>query len=193
MIKAVLAKTSGFKLKTLLLALALVSFWALRLPHALSTETVLVPAGTTWRYLDNSSNQGAAWLSPTFDDSTWPAGPAELGYGDGDEATTVGYGPDPNHKYVTTYFRHSFVVADTSVYKALALRLLRDDGAVIYLNGTEVFRSNMPTGVIGYTTLATASVEGTAETTIYSAGTSRPGRQRFSRRSSPEKCFQLRF
>ena len=38
---------------------------------------------------------------------------------------------------------------------------MRDDGAVVYLNGTEVFRSNMPTGTITYTTLASTTVGGT--------------------------------
>jgi hypothetical protein len=42
---------------------------------------------------------------------------------------------------------------------ALNLRVLRDDGAVVYLNGTEVFRSNMPTGPVAYNTLASGTVE----------------------------------
>ena len=41
----------------------------------------------------------------------------------------------------------------------LTLRLLRDDGAVVYLNGTEVVRSNMPTGTIAYTTRASSAAE----------------------------------
>ena len=47
----------------------------------------LVAPGTTWSYLDDGSDQGSAWADPLFDDSTWATGPAELGYGDGDEAT----------------------------------------------------------------------------------------------------------
>jgi hypothetical protein len=45
--------------------------------------------------------------------------------------------------------------------------LLRDDGAVVYLNGTEVFRSNMPGGTIGYTTLASSAVDGANEITFF--------------------------
>ena len=41
-------------------------------------------------------------------------GTAELGYGDGDEYTVVSFGPDPNNKYITTYFRHAFNVVDAS-------------------------------------------------------------------------------
>lgn len=127
----------------------------------------LVAARSTWMYLDNGSDQGTAWRQPGFDDSAWASRPAQLGYGDGDEANVVSYGPNASNKYITTYFRRSFTVTDPSLYSNLTLRLLRDDGAVVYLNGVEVFRSNMPTGEIRYTTLASATVGGTDESTYY--------------------------
>ncbi|MCP5056481.1 MAG: hypothetical protein GY937_07100 [bacterium] len=68
-----------------------------------SGAAVLVPAGSTWSYLDDGSDQGTAWRDPLFDDTGWAIGPAELGYGDGGESTVLGYGPDPNDKYVTSY------------------------------------------------------------------------------------------
>ncbi len=128
-------------------------------------ETTLVASGSTWRYLDDGSDQGTAWTGParTFDDSTWASGPAQLGYGDGDEATVVGYGPDPDNKYIATYFRHSFFVPDSSAYAGLVLRIKRDDGAVVYLNGTELRRSNMPPGTITYTTPSASTIGGAAE------------------------------
>ncbi|NJM41009.1 MAG: hypothetical protein HC853_09665 [Anaerolineae bacterium] len=64
---------------------------------------VLTPYGTTWRYLDDGSNQGTAWRETNFDDTSWPSGPAPLGYGDA-LATTIGYGPEPSNKYITSYF-----------------------------------------------------------------------------------------
>ena len=97
----------------------------------------------------------------------WTSGPAQLGYGDGDEATTVGYGSDPNNKYITTYFRKTFTVANPSQFNGLTLDLLRDDGAVIYVNGQEVARSNMPTGTINYQTLAATGIGGDDETTTF--------------------------
>ncbi len=115
----------------------------------------LVPQGATWKYLDDGSDQGTAWTSLEFDDSAWASGPAQLGYGDGDEATVVGYGPDVEHKHIATYFRHTFTVTAPS---ALRLRLLRDDGAVVHLNGSEVFRTNLPSGTIGSQTLAPVCV-----------------------------------
>lgn len=132
-----------------------------------SNTMVLVDAGSAWRYLDNGTFPGAAWTSRTFNDSGWPRGLAQLGYGDGDEATVVNYGTNASDKYTTTYFRHAFSLASTSSIHALTLRVLRDDGAVVYLNGVEVFRSNMPTGTITSATFASGPVPAADETILY--------------------------
>jgi len=149
---------------------ALLGITLLTPPHTVvrAQSSGLVATGSTWKYLDNGSNQGIAWRAAGFTDSTWKTGTAQLGYGDGDESGIVGYGPNASAKYVTTYFRHKFQVADPAAFGSLTLRLLRDDGAVVYLNGAEVFRSNMPGGTIAYTTLASTQLYGTAETTFVS-------------------------
>jgi acid phosphatase type 7 len=134
-------------------------------PAARAAQTTLVASGSTWKYLDNGSNQGTAWRASAFNDSTWASGPAQLGYGDGDEATVVSYGPNASAKFITTYLRRTFPVADASAVQSLTLEVLRDDGAVVYLNGVEVFRSNMPTGTIGYTTRASSALGSAAEST----------------------------
>jgi hypothetical protein len=114
----------------------------------------LVAAGSTWRYRDDGTDQGTAWRNGGFNDSSWSTGAAQLGYGDGDEQTVVSYGPNASNKYITTYFRRTFSVANPAALSNVELRLLRDDGAVVYLNGVEVARSNMPSGAIAYTTRA---------------------------------------
>lgn len=135
------------------------------------TLVSVVPQGAEWKYLDNGSNQGTNWISRTFNDATWDSGPAELGYGDSDEATVVSYGPSSSSKYITTYFRHQFFVEDPSQYASLTLGLLRDDGGVVYLNGREVFRSNMP-ATHDYVTRATAAVDAADEGTFFEANLS---------------------
>ncbi len=119
-----------------------------------SGTITLIPVGSVWQYLDNGSNQGSGWRSSSFNDSSWKSGQAQLGYGQNDEATVVSYGSDANNKYVTTYFRRTFMVADASTFTGLSISLGYDDGAVIYINGQEVARGNMPVGTISYTTLA---------------------------------------
>jgi hypothetical protein len=112
-------------------------------PTAPVTSSV-IPAGSVWKYLDDGSNQMTAWKDTTFNDSTWAMGPAELGYGDGPEATVVSFGPNAAMKYRTTYFRRTFNIVDKSRITAVDLRILYDDGAVIWVNGTQVARVNMP-------------------------------------------------
>ncbi|MCA9243402.1 MAG: metallophosphoesterase family protein, partial [Phycisphaerales bacterium] len=123
----------------------------------------LVQRGAEWRYLDNGSNQGTAWRAPTFDDSSWAGGAAQLGYGDGDETTQVSYGPNSGSRYITTYFRRHFDVVNASQVARAMVRILRDDGAVVYLNGVEAFRDNMPGGTIGYLTTANSALGGSDE------------------------------
>ncbi|MFO1498710.1 MAG: lamin tail domain-containing protein [Verrucomicrobiota bacterium] len=141
-----------------------------------TAPVTFVPKGSVWRYLDDGSNQGAAWRSPGFNDSAWKLGAAELGYGDSSEgrpeATSIGFGPDSNNKYVTTYFRRSFAVTSAAAVKDLVVHLMRDDGAVVYLNGTEVFRDNMPADTVDYLTLAISAVGADDEAAFFSQSAS---------------------
>lgn len=112
---------------------------------------VVIPAGSRWKYLDTGTSPGPEWTKLDFKDDAWREGPAQLGYGDGDEATRIHDSPD---SYPTYYFRRKFEVKDPSQLKPLVLRLLRDDGAVVWINGTEVCRDNMPAGPVTHDTYA---------------------------------------
>lgn len=126
--------------------------------------TTLLAAGSTWKYRDTGVDLGTAWRNYYYDDSAWASGAAPLGYGD-PMATTIGYGPDATNKYTTTYFRRTFTA--TNGFSTLTLNLRRDDGAVVYLNGTEVARTNMPSGTVTAATLATTAIAGADETTYF--------------------------
>ena len=134
--------------------------------EAQAASDILVASNSVWKYLDNGSDQGTAWRTRSFNDTAWRSGPAELGYEDGDEATLVSFGTNAANKHITTYFRRAFKVADTNAYTSLLLGLLRDDGGVVYLNGREVFRSNMPETNINYQTFA-RMVVGSPEESYY--------------------------
>lgn len=126
--------------------------------HELVGEAVketVIPLQSIWSYLDNGSDQGTVWRQPAFDDSGWASGPAELGYGEGDESTTLaGQGV-----HFTNYFRHRFTLEAGKLgeISGLALRLKRDDGAIVYLNGTEIARDNMPAGPVTFDAAATSA------------------------------------
>lgn len=122
------------------------------------SQTTIVNSGSSWKYKDDGVYPGIAWNLSTYSDATWSNGNAELGYGDGDENTTVSYGPSSSSKYITTWFRKTFFVADPTLFSSLNLELLKDDGAIVYINGVEVVRSNMPSGAVNDLTLASGTV-----------------------------------
>ena len=136
-----------------------------------AVTNVLVPAGSLWKYLDDGSNQGTAWRAPDFNDSSWTNGFAQFGYGDGDERTLLSFGSNPQNKHVTYYFRTRFLVAGASAYSSIRLRVLRDDGVVVYLNGTNVFRNNL-SATYTYLTRASSVISGAAETNFISTNLS---------------------
>ena len=128
----------------------------------------MVAAGSNWKYLDDGSNQGSAWTNLTFNDGAWLSGPAQLGYGDGDEATVVRSNRSSDgSKIITTYFRKTFLVQNAASYTNLSARLLRDDGAVVYLNGQMVWFSNIQQPPVDYQTTALFAVGGAEEFTWF--------------------------
>ena len=129
-------------------------------------SSALVNSGSVWKYLDDGSNQGTAWYGVSFDDTSWASNNASFGYGD-PVTTEISFGPDGLNKYITYYFRKSVTIADASSIATATLKLRRDDGAVVYINGSEVVRSNMPVGAITYTTVASTCVSGVDETTFF--------------------------
>jgi hypothetical protein len=122
------------------------------------SSQVLLAAGSTWKYRDAATAAPSDWNQVNFDDTAWPEGSAQFGYGDGDEATLLNFGSDPDNKTISYYFRQKFFVTNPADIASLTLRLVADDGAVVYLNGQEVWRQNMPTGVINGSTLAPNTV-----------------------------------
>ena len=122
----------------------------------------LVAKGASWRYFDAGTAPPAGWEKPGFDDSGWRSGPGKLGFSDGAK-TVLNGGKDPKNRPVSYYFRTTFDLAGPMPSGGLQLDLLRDDGAVVYLNGVEVLRNNLPGGPLRHDTLAKTNVSAAAE------------------------------
>jgi len=117
--------------------------------------TVTIPAGSEWKFEDSGTYPGTSWLSPGFDDSAWGQGPTPFGFGritNTNVATTVGAVPK-----VTFYCRRSFEITDVASIVGAAINLQVDDGAIIYLNGVEIVRDNMPDGPVTSSTPASGN------------------------------------
>ncbi len=116
-------------------------------------SVTLVPTGAGWRFHDDGSNPPADWRSVAYSDAGWGRGPAPLGYGYADLGTVVRYGPNPSGRWITTYFRRQFLVDNPADFLGARLAMQVDDAAVVYLNGQEVWRRNLPDGPVNFLTL----------------------------------------
>jgi len=125
--------------------------------------TLLIPTNAVWKYLDTGVDQNVAWRASAFDDQSWPSGPGKLGTNELGTNTIIRIRNGAGLQINTCYLRHSFIASDTSTLTNLAFRVLRDDGCIAYLNGTEIFRMNMPTGAVTFNTLAPQAIGGTDE------------------------------
>jgi uncharacterized repeat protein (TIGR01451 family) len=128
--------------------------------------TSIIPAGSSWKYWSNTqANYQANWQTVAYNDAAWPSGNGELGYGDGDEATCIASGgggtlclPTGN-KWVTAYFRKTVNISNPALYSSFTFNVERDDGYVVYVNGVEVGRDNMPAGAVTWATPASSAIE----------------------------------
>lgn len=125
-----------------------IASWTLHIETAPGTaqQTTPIAYGATWNYKDNGSDQGSAWRQPGVSE-TWSSGAGLLGFGNVGAATTLSSGG------ITYYFRKRINIATVSEIRSLDLSVRFDDGAVVYVNGTEVGRtSTMSGGAVGYLT-----------------------------------------
>jgi hypothetical protein len=137
--------------------------------------TLVIASNSTWKYNDLGVDLGTAWRATNYDDSTWSSGVAELGFNDNDEATLI-RSNNASGRIWTYYFRRAFTIANPTSLTNLSMWLLRDDGAVVYVNSNEVFRSaNMPSGTISFNTAATATGEDSIDTATISITNLVPG------------------
>ncbi|MCB0844076.1 MAG: lamin tail domain-containing protein, partial [Bacteroidetes bacterium] len=127
----------------------------------------LISQGTSWKYWDQATTPTGDWKASVFDDSGWETGNAQLGYGDGDEATEISFGGDPGNKIPSALFRKKFIIQNKHFLSDFEIHLLRDDGAMVYLNGQEIIRSNMPNGAIQRDTYALESIFDDGENTFH--------------------------
>ncbi len=121
---------------------------------------VAIDGVTRWRYDRSGSDLGTDWREPVYADAAWPSGLTLIA----DESTTtvepirtaISRFNDAGQYVKTFYFRTHFDFPATSTARArMRLRHVVDDGAVFYLNGTEIHRFGIAAGPVTATTDAT--------------------------------------
>ena len=137
---------------------------ALRLAGARAAQagspipTSAILRGSEWRFADSGAVPDPDWRELAFEASSWQSGPAPFGYGDGREATKLDEGEPGGGRPITAYFRHEFTIEELDGVLDPLVRFQRDDGLVLYLNGTEFHRSNLPPGELSPQTQALSSI-----------------------------------
>ena len=118
---------------------------------------VLVESGSAWRWRYAAGAWPAGWNAVGFADGAWSEGPAVLGFGATGLGTVVDVPPPTSNRPISALFRRSLNVADASELQNIVLTTRADDGVVVWVNGVEVGRWNMPTGAVAAGTYATAA------------------------------------
>ncbi len=111
--------------------------------------------GSEWDYYDKGSLDGESWKLVNYSTTNWSKGAAPLGYSKAGIVTELNYGGDANNKHTTYYFRKQM-----SFYQTLhsaVLDFVADDGFIVYVNGREAGRYNLPSGEVTYSTLASTA------------------------------------
>jgi acid phosphatase type 7 len=121
---------------------ALAALWPLAAVAAPATGAPvrLLDFGARWRTVEADFTAERTWAAPNFDDRGWTPVTA------GREVTqSTGF---------VSHFRTSFVVPELGRIDNCVLKVLHDDGAALYLNGTEVYRAHLPAGALAANTPA---------------------------------------
>lgn len=111
--------------------------------NAARRQLIGLDPDTAWRYDQSGENRRGTFARPDFDDSAWPEGPALLG--DSPARLDTSIRTPLQLGKLTYYFRHTFQFDGNPGVADLMMHHYVDDGAVFYLNGTEVYRINMGT------------------------------------------------
>jgi len=115
-----------------------------------------------WKYDDSGADLGTGWRAAGYDDSGWSNGPGLLGVESAALPREIQTDLALGGGRITYYFRKDFnLVGDTNGVD-LKLAHILDDGAIFYMNGSEVYRTNMPGGAVDYLTPATTPAVGNA-------------------------------
>ncbi|KAK8807466.1 hypothetical protein WA158_004225 [Blastocystis sp. Blastoise] len=102
----------------------------------------IISSSNTWKYLDSDSEVPSDWNLASFSDAAWTSGIS------GSLSAPTG---------TTQYYRTTFTLSTMYPdFAGIDISASTYAGMIVYLNGNEIRRINMPTGFVNYNTTATA-------------------------------------
>lgn len=119
--------------------------------------------GSTWSYYFSNTPVPTSWNAVAAAPDGWSSGAAPLGWGQKALGTTL-VSQEPS-KPITSYFRRNIDLNGFDFSQGLTFTTRADDGIILYVNGTEVHRTNMDPGSVTGNSYANKAVSAAAATT----------------------------
>jgi len=145
-------------------------FFAANFCILLTDAAGIVPYGANWRYViglsEASTPDLTAWRKMSFNDSSWTAAPMPIGYANppnsAPEFTIATFVPSSQEgNYSSVFLRTEFVAKNPTPGNVFTVNVNVDDGCIVWINGTEVGRFNVPQGELTYDQWAITAGEAT--------------------------------
>ncbi len=146
-----------FFLSIIVLLFSLNSLFSQNIDH----WEMLIAADDTWHFFPGNSEPPADWPNIGFNTSNWSTGKGGIGYGDGDDGTTIAQVP-------SVYLRINFDIITKENIAWASLDVDYDDAFVAYLNGHEIARANI--GTVGIRPSYSTYASNYREAQMYSGG-----------------------
>jgi hypothetical protein len=134
----------------------------LTIVHIAEGGETVIPFNSSWKYLKGiteASSPVSAWRALSFNDTTWESGAAPFYYGEPLSGTLIDDMTNAVNGYRCVFTRKTFDIADPGALAGFKLNIHIDDGFIAWINGTEVFRYNVPIGEPTRLTLASLAIE----------------------------------
>lgn len=129
--------------------------WYGNTPNINNVSNTVFKRGDKWSYYDGGSLDGTAWMDASYTDKSWANGASPVGYDTNGYKTMGTVCDDMNKSLPTLYLRKEFNLTHTPNSSiAYQLNYTLDDGMIVYVNGQEVYRENLPSGNVSYNTNA---------------------------------------
>ncbi|MFW0110113.1 fibrinogen-like YCDxxxxGGGW domain-containing protein [Rothia sp. P13129] len=124
-------------------------------PVAPVTDKVLINRGERWNVLLDPVWANNSWREVDTDVTGWYNATAPMGWNSAQLRTELN--SNVFKQPTSMYTRKEIQIENPSDYVSLELNMRLDDGAIVYVNGKEVKRHNMPSGYVDALTRATAA------------------------------------
>ena len=120
-------------------------------PSAVPPALNVLAYSAVWRLNQSNNLDGVGWTATNYNDTAWQQGQGVFGVFSGTVEPVRTFLNPPVGR--TIYYRNRFVIPTNLTFASFTLSHYVDDGAVVYVNGLEVYRYNIASGQVTFSTV----------------------------------------